>query len=350
MSSIRMSGIAATATIATAIALTLAGCAPAASPGAGDASSDPSEASRERVSLNVGYIDTSINGVGVIATANELKLWEKYGIDVTLTPFTNGPTQIQAMQANQIDVGYIGGGATWLPATGQATIIVPSEVSLGDVVLARAGSGVETPEDLKGKKVGVPEGGSGEMILALALSEAGLSMSDIEKVVLDPPSIVSAYVGGQIDIAAIFSPLSAQIMESVPDTVTVAKNADYPDTSFLGSWVASNDAVTDKADAIERFLEVYADVNDFRVEDTEQVVEWASAASGAPVDQLTEQAKVSQWTPSDEILANNEDGTTFDQYNSLQDVFVSTGRMEKANDPETFVNTELFAAAMKARS
>ena len=142
MSSIRMSGIAATATIATALALTLAGCAPAASPGAGDASSDPSEATRERVSLNVGYIDTSINGVGVIATANELKLWEKYGIDVTLTPFTNGPTQIQAMQANQIDVGYIGGGATWLPATGQATIIVPSEVSLGDVVLARAGSGV----------------------------------------------------------------------------------------------------------------------------------------------------------------------------------------------------------------
>ena len=57
---------------------------------------------RPRVSLNVGYIDTSINGVGVIAAANKLDLWNKNGIDVKLIPFTNGPTQIQAMAAGSL--------------------------------------------------------------------------------------------------------------------------------------------------------------------------------------------------------------------------------------------------------
>lgn len=347
MSSLRFPKAVAALAAAAAIALTVSGCS---STDDTDTSTDSGGDARERVSLNVGYIDTSINGVGVIAAANELDLWEEYGIDVVLTPFTNGPTQIQAMQAGQIDVGYIGGGAAWLPATGQATVIAPSEISLGDVVLARPGIGVEDPADLKGQKVGVPEGGSAEMILALALASADLTLDDIEKVVLDPPNVVSAYVGGQIDVAAIFSPLSAQIMESVPETITVAKNEDFPDTAFLGAWVASNDAVAEKSDGVQRFLELYTEVNDFRIEDTDQVVEWASVESGAPVDQLAQQASVSLWTPSEEILANNEGGTTFDQFESLEDVFVATGRMDEVNDPASFVNIDLFAAAMAARS
>ncbi|CAN5397321.1 aliphatic sulfonate ABC transporter substrate-binding protein [soil metagenome] len=333
-------GWAAVAAVA-AVAIALTGCAASPAP-----ETDETGEAREVLDLNVGYIDTSINGVGIIAAANELGLWEKAGLNVTLTPFTNGPTQITAMQADQIDVGYIGGGATWLPATGNAVIIAPSEMSQGDVVLAQAGSGIKDPEDLAGKKVGVPEGGSGEMILSLTLEAAGLTADDIEKVVLDPPSVVSAFVSGQIDVAAIFSPLSNQIMESLPDTVTVANNASFPDTQFLGSWVASNSAVEDKQEALERFLEVYIQANDYRIENTQEVVDWASAASGAPADQLAGQAKISIWTPSVEIEANNQDGKTFDQFASLIDVFVKIGRMDAKTDPKDFVNIDMFSTAL----
>lgn len=313
--------------------------------------STPSESAtpdRERISLNVGYIDTSINGVGVIAIANEMKLWDAASIDANLVPFTNGPTAIQAMQSGQIDIAYIGGGAVWLPATGQATIIAPSETSEGDVVLAQPDAGITTLQDLKGKRIGYPEGGSGEMILSLALDKAGLTDADVEKVALDPPSVVTAFVGKQIDVAAIFSPLSAQILESVPDTVTLAKNTDFTDTVFMGAWVANNDFITSNADAVERFLEVYIQANDFRISDTTQAVQWASDESGTPVEQLTSQAGVSKWTPSDQILKNNEDGTTYSQFESLEKVFVRMGRMDQVNDPTTFVNVELFGQAMEA--
>jgi NitT/TauT family transport system substrate-binding protein len=327
-----------------AAAALLAGCSttPAASP----TSSSGGETERERVSLNVGYIDTSINGVGITAVANELDLWEEAGIDVNLTPFTNGPTQIQAMASGSIDVGYIGGGATWLPASGQAKIIVPSESSFGDYLIAQPDSGIEEPADLAGAKIGMPEGGSGEMILALALEDAGLTRDDVEVVPLDPPNVVSAFVAGQIDVAAIFKPLSDQIITSVPDAVVVANNVDFPETEFVGAWVASNQAVTDKAEAVTRFLEVYAQANDFRIENTEDAVGYAAAESGAPAEQLQAQADALEWWPSEEVLVANEDGTTFGQFEALVDLFVDLGRLDEAVPAEEFVNTELFANAM----
>ena len=329
--------------LAVAAAITLAACS---APAEEAPSTDGDD--RERVSLTVGYIDTSINGVGVIVTANELGLWEEAGIDVELIPFTNGPTQIQAMAAGSLDIGYIGGGAMWLPMSGQATVIVPNESTYGDSLTASPASGATSPEDLAGLRVGVPDGGSGEMILTLALESAGLTMDDIERVPLDPPNVVSAFVAGQIDVAAIFSPLSDQIFENVPDAEVIANNRDFPETAFVGGWVASNQAVDDNPEAVSRFLEVWAQVNDYRIENTEQVVEWASAESGTPVEGLQGQADNLEWWSSEQILADNESGLTVERFVALQDLFLELGRLDAPGDPDRFVNTQLFGDAMEA--
>lgn len=327
-------------------ALALAGCAATSSD---SSESDASAADgRERVSLNVGYIDTSVNGVGLIAVANELDLWEKTGIDVNLTPFTNGPTQIQAMAAGSLDIGYIGGGATWMPASGQATIITPNEATYGDFVIATPASGATSVEDLKGLRVGVPEGGSGEMILSLALEEAGLTVDNIERIPLDPPNVVSSFVAGQIDAAAIFSPLSDQIFQSVPDAETLANNRDFPETEFVGAWVASNQAAAEKPEAVSRFLEVWIQANDWRLENVEESVQLAADESGAPVEQLQGQADALEWWTSDVILENNESGRTLEQFDALVELFVKLGRIDTAVPAEEFVNVELFSQAKDA--
>ena len=326
-------------------ALALAGCA-ATTPSTNE--TDAAGGDREQVELNVGYIDTSINGVGLIAVANELGLWEEAGIDVNLTPFTNGPTQIQAMAAGSLDIGYIGGGATWMPASGQATIITPNEATYGDYVIATPESGATSVEDLEGLRVGVPEGGSGEMILSLALEEAGLTVDDIVRVPLDPPNVVSSFVAGQIDVAAIFSPLSDQIFESVPDAVVLANNKDFPETEFVGGWVASNQAVADKSEAVSRFLEVWIQANDWRLENVEEAVQLAADESGAPVAQLQGQADALEWWTSDVVLENNASGKTFAQFEALEDLFVELGRIPEKVPAEDFVNIDLFAQAKDA--
>ena len=337
-------------------AVLLAGCS--AQPNAAETSVPPASGAnspatgttpRPTVHLNVGYIDTSINGVGLTEVANHLGLWKKAGIDVKLTPFTNGPTQIQAMAAGSLDIGYIGGGATWMPATGQAVIVAPSESTYGDFLIASPKSGAKTVADIKGLKVGVPDGGSGEMILNLALEKAGLTPNDITRVPLDPPAVVSAFVAGQIDVAAIFSPLSDQIMQSVPNAVKIANNKDFPETVFLGAWVASNQAIQQHPDAVERFLEVYAQANDYRIAHHDDTVNWASAASGAPAAQLQGQVDALQWSPSDQIVKDNADGTTAQRYTNLQALFIKLGRMkqEQSHPIDQWLNTDLFAQAVK---
>lgn len=326
------------AAVAATFALALTGCATdSGSTGTGD---DP-------VSINVGYIDTSINGVGIIAVANEQDLWTKAGLDVNLIPFTNGPTQIQAMASGSLDVGYIGGGAMWMPASGQGTVITPNESTFGDFLIASPESGATSMADLKGLKIGVPDGGSGEMILALALEEAGLTEADIERIPLDPPSVVSAFVAGQIDVAAIFSPLSDQIFESVPDAKIIANNVDFPETEFLGAWVASNDAIADKSEALTRFLEVFIQANDYRISDTEDTVALSAALSGAPADQLQSQADGLEWWTSDQILADNADGKTYERFGAFTQLFLDVGRLtaDEAAAPEDFINVDLFATA-----
>ena len=304
---------------------------------------------RPRVSLNVGYIDTSINGVGVIAAANKLDLWNKAGIDVKLIPFTNGPTQIQAMAAGSLDIGYIGGGAVWMPASGQAVIITPNEKTYGDFVLARPETGIKSVKDLRGRKVGVPDSGSGEMILALALESAGMGFKDIQRIPLDPPNVVSAFVAGQIDAAAIFEPIVSQIRQRVPGTAVVANNKDFPNTQFIGAWVASNQAIAGKAEAVTRFLEVWQQVNDYRIKNTREVVQWASQASGAPAAQLQAQADALEWWTSAQILAENKSGLTRQRFVAMQELFVKLGRVKTPAAPDSFVNTALYDKAMESR-
>lgn len=220
--------------LASTTIVAMAGCS---SGGGGGGASSGTNAPPKPLSINVGYIATSINGNSIIAVANQKKLWAKAGLDVNVVPFTDGPTSIAAMQSGQIDIGYIGSGAVWLPATGKATVIAPNEISTGDVVLARPDAGIKNLQDLKGKTIGFPQGGTGEMIMDLALEKAGLGATDVKEIAMAPASVVTAFIGKQIDAAGIFSPLSAQILQTAPDTITLAKNTDFPDVAFMGAWV-----------------------------------------------------------------------------------------------------------------
>jgi NitT/TauT family transport system substrate-binding protein len=186
------------------------------------------------------------------------------------------------------------------------------------------------------------------MILTLALEAAGMSMKDIQRIPLDPPNVVSAFVAGQIDAAAIFSPLSDQIRGRLPGTVVVANNKDFPKTEFTGAWVASKQAMAAKPEAVQRFLEVWQQVNDFRIKNPREVVALAAAASGAPAAQLQGQADALEWWPSSQILADNKSGVTRQRFVSMQELFVKLGRIKSPVAPDAFINTELYNKAMES--
>lgn len=146
--------------------------------------------------VRFGYIN-DFNGASLIAIAEAEGLWKKHGLSADAKVFTNGPLQIQALGTDNLDFGYIGPGAMWLPASGQAKVVAINTLGNSDRVLAQPG--ITSMQQLKGKTVAVPEGTSGDMILSLALEKAGMTKEDLKVVPMDPSTIVSAFSSQQVD-------------------------------------------------------------------------------------------------------------------------------------------------------
>lgn len=297
----------------------------------------------ETIDVNFGYIP-DFNGTSLLAIAEDQGLWEKYGVDARTSSFTNGPLQIQALGTGDLDFGYIGPGAFWLPASGQAKIVALNTLGQADRVVAQAGN--DSMEDLRGKTVAVPEGTSGDMILTLALEEAGMTRDDIELVPMEPPSIVSALSSGQVDGAGFWYPALATVREQVPDLVELADNTDFEDTvAFPTAFVAGNDVVAEDSEKVDAVLRVLREAMTYRSENMDETIQLTADFNNLdPADVEADAANV-QVLSLEEIDEITEDGTADRWLSGMVDYFVDSGKLEGPADPSEFYTGDQFLRA-----
>ncbi|MET8231227.1 aliphatic sulfonate ABC transporter substrate-binding protein [Micromonospora sp. NPDC005298] len=293
--------------------------------------------------VKLGYI-ADFTGASLMAIAEDKKLWAQHGLKPDLKVFTNGPLQVQALGAGDLDFGYLGPGAMWLPASGKARVIAINSLGFADRVIAQPG--ITSIAALKGKKVGVPEGTSGDMIVRLALRRAGLSIDDVEKVTMDPSTVVTAFGSGQIDAAGIWYPLIGTIKKRVPNLAELAKNDDfYPDISFPSAYVGRTDVVTGKPELVKKVLAVLRAANDERVANVDRAVEvTAKFLKSAPVEQLRAEATNARFLPSAELAAKSTDGTVAGWLTGLNGLFKDLGKLPEAVDPSTYYDAAAYAS------
>ncbi|WP_329174460.1 aliphatic sulfonate ABC transporter substrate-binding protein [Streptomyces sp. NBC_01477] len=289
--------------------------------------------------IHFGYI-SDYNGASLLAIAEQQGLWKKQGLAPDLKVFTNGPLQITALGAGDLDFGYIGPGAVWLPASGKAKVIAIDTLTYADRVIAQPG--ITSMDGLKGKKVGYPAGTSGEMVLNLALQHAGLTMKDINAVPMDPATIVPAFVSGQIDGAGIWYPLLDTIKARKPGLVEVASTRDFTGKAFPTAFVSGEKTGTALTDKV---LTVLAQANDWRSAHPDEAI--AEAASLLKVDKakVAADAKNVQTMSTADLVAKTKDGTVAGWLKGLTDFFVSTGQLKTSPDPSTYYTGDLYTKA-----
>ncbi|MFE6288097.1 aliphatic sulfonate ABC transporter substrate-binding protein [Streptomyces sp. NPDC057877] len=293
--------------------------------------------------VRLGYIN-DFNGASLIAIAEAEGLWKKHGLTAETKTFTNGPLQIQALGTDNLDFGYIGPGAMWLPASGQAKVVAINTLGNSDRVLAQPG--IETMRQLKGKTVAVPEGTSGDMILSLALKKAGMTKDDIEVVPMDPSTIVSAFSSRQVDGAGFWYPAAATIKKQVPDLRELAKNTDFEkDVSFPTAFVAGNKVVADQPEKVEKVLAVLRDAIEFRSAHTDEAIQLTADKLKLPVEQVAADAANNKLLSLDELDSLTRDGTVAKWLKGMNDYFVEVGKLDKPVDPETYYTGDLFVGA-----
>ncbi|UWF60508.1 aliphatic sulfonate ABC transporter substrate-binding protein [Brucella sp. 2716] len=302
----------------------------------------PSVALADNIPVRVGYI-ADYWGTSITAIASEKGLWEKHGLDADTRVFTNGPIQVQALGAGSLDFGYIGPGALWLPASGKAKIVAINSVGFSDRVIAQ--EGFKSMADLKGKKIGVPEGTSGDMLLRLALGKAGMKLDDVQVIKMDPSTVVSAFASKQIDAAGIWYPLIGTIKEHVPGMVELAANSDFfPDKTFPSAFIARNEIVAENPEAVKRMIAVIKEAEDFRTANPEQSVDITAKFLKVDKANLETEAKNGKSLTSEELVKLTRDGSVNGWLSGMADMFVTFGKLKSPLDPKDYYLADYFTA------
>ncbi|MGO4113705.1 aliphatic sulfonate ABC transporter substrate-binding protein [Rhizobium ruizarguesonis] len=300
-------------------------------------------ASAQPADMTIGYIADFPNA-SVLAIAQDQKYWEAEGITPNVKVFTNGPIQIQAMGAGSLNFGTIGPGALWLPASGKAKVVGVNDIGFSDRVITQAG--IASIKDLKGKKVGVPQGTSGDMILRMALTKNGMTINDIQVVPMDPSTVVAAFSSKQIDAAGIWYPLIDTIKLRVPDMKELVSNQDFfPQTSFINTFVARNEIVQQNPDLVKKFLRVMKKAMDYRVANLDRSIQITTVFLNAPADATEKVARSRKILTSKELDALTKDGTVNKWLTDFNKMFQEFGTVKDPLPAEQYYTADLFTGA-----
>jgi putative riboflavin transport system substrate-binding protein len=186
--------------LASAFALTLAAC--------GGATATPSatpSASPVGLTVGLGYIPSV--QFAQFYLADQAGYYRDAGLAVTLQNKID-PDLITLLGQGAVDIGS-GDGTSVIPAVSQGIPIVYTATIYGQfpsIVVAKAGSGISTAADLRGKKIGIPgKYGSSWIMLQALLQSAGLTTNDVTIVEFPDFGQATALQQGAVDAATGFA-------------------------------------------------------------------------------------------------------------------------------------------------
>jgi NitT/TauT family transport system substrate-binding protein len=208
------------------------------------------------------------------------KLADKYGIKVEITSFRRGLESAQAVTSDAADVG-VGGveAAVSAVAAGSPSVIVAGCTTGGIGWVAKAGSGIKTIADLKGKRFAVIRG-LHELVMLAVFAKHGLTSSqergaDVQVFYINaPPALGTALRNGDVDAMSAPEPFpSRAVLEgyatplpppydtelgNIPRAIFMRKAfvAAHPEVSqrFVAAYVEAMKTFRDQPKVAEAFV------------------------------------------------------------------------------------------------
>lgn len=178
------------------------------------------------------------------------------GLDVTIVQGNGSGNTAQLVASGRAYLAYADAVAvSQLIAKGAPMKIVSTVYqSNPNAVMALKKTGIKSPRDLAGKKVGVPSASSQTTMLPLFWRSNNLKESDVTMIDMPVASMVPALLQGQVD--AVLGSIDAyQIQaESQGAQLDVYRFADYGVPTVSTSIFASNQWIKDNPELLRKFI------------------------------------------------------------------------------------------------
>lgn len=305
---------------------------------------EPKELTKVRVAFmpNMGSASSAL-------AAKEFGYFEEQGLDVEFTTFSNGPDEIAAMASGDIDIAQIGHGAHKLAIEGKATIFQMDATSLADAVLGNKERGVETLEDLRGKKIASSLGTSADIILKLALQDTGISEDEVEIIEMDASGVVPAMVSGKIDACATWSPGTVTIAEQLGDNLVVlADNETYIEkATFPSSFITTDEYAAENRDILVRFAAAIQKGQEERLSNLDEVAKATAKHFELDEETVLKSKNEGNWHTSGATFFKDAlaDGTVKLFYENQQQIFIDAGVVEEEVPVEDYIMFDVMEEA-----
>lgn len=188
---------------------------------------------------------------------------EATGYRINWKKFDSGAKVIEALAAGDVHVAMAGSSPISAGVSGGLAIElfwIASDIGSGEALVARDGSGIVAPQDLRGKRLAVPFGSTTHFHILFALEQFGIAPDEVELMDMQPPNIASAWTRDEIDAAFVWDPALGSIKESGHVLITSGVLSSWGRATFDGMVVLKEFAEM-HPEFLCRFVEVIAEAD-----------------------------------------------------------------------------------------
>lgn len=231
-----------------------AGAAPVADPHAKKLSADE---------VTIGYFPNLTHATPLVGLREGFFAKELGGTRVKEQTFNAGPSEIEALNAGSIDIGWIGPSPAvngWAKSGGTSLRIISGSAS-GGVKLVVDPAKIKTLDDLKGKRIATPQLGNTQDVAFLHWIrskgwkvDAQSGKGDVSVVRTDNKITPDAYKNGSVDGAWVPEPTASKLV-AVGARVLLDERDLWPDKKFvITNVIVSQKFLTEHPDVVEAVL------------------------------------------------------------------------------------------------
>ena len=270
------------------------------------------------------------------AIAEEEGLFAKNNVNVEMKWFDGYLESMEALAAGQLD-----GNCQTLNDTisfaanavnGEVAVLVNDNSAGNDKIIVA--EGIDTIEDLKGKKVAVEEGVVNDFLLTLALESKGMKRSDVEIVPLETGAAAAAFAAGQVDAVGAFAPfwLTALKREGSKELIS---SAEFPG-AIPDLLVVTQKLIDEQPDKVQSIVNTWFDVLDFMVRNPERSDKIMAERAGVNLEELQLFKEGTRMFTLEDNLTAFSDGDTMEHMpfaaKQMADFMVSVDFIPEAPD------------------
>lgn len=177
-----------------------------------------SSLARAETNVIIGYQQIVGPFIAAIADGRFDAAAKEAGYLVDWRQFSSGGDISTALASGNVPIGVIGSTGTTAAATRGVDLElfwILDNIGKSEALVAREGSGIEKPEDLVGRSVGVPFVSTSHFHLLVGLEQVWkVDPREVNILNMKPPQIVAAWQRGDIDAAYVWPPALSELLKT----------------------------------------------------------------------------------------------------------------------------------------